>query len=1028
MTAVILPSVQVDAVFEDTLDATQATLTGSATAPFDLSPSGGTLSIDIDGDGAQPINLTSAQFSNLATATAEEVAAAINTQLVGGVATAASSALVITSNLHGSGSSVEISAGTMQTALGLSTSAVAGVDASTQLFLANRVPEPLEKGVSLDAPINFDVVANSGTAPTSSNLDVFVDGVQAVTAGVGSNGYAALVTTPFAGTLRTSLTPPANLVTNSIVTVQVTVAGSPNLDSTYTFVAGDTAAPLIVSAQARSSQVVRITFDEDVRQNSATSIDDALNPANYTFERLTRPAVAIAATSVSSVSDDTVDVSTDIEMSYAAPYMAVVANGTVSDLAGNSVVAPANTANFEGFAPTFPLGRRFRLWDWIPNFNKAEDSTRELEVFIAVLQEVANLLLSSIDRWVEILDPDTAPEDFLDAMLFDLGNPFQQFELSVIDKRRLLRVLVDIYKSKGTAQGIIDVVRFFLGLEVTIEIFNGVGWELASWDTAPVTRTVISFGALSFSSTVLDLGVGMLSAGPEMSANSTSSRVALLTGNQHFDIPVNWGVSGNPAPSGCSANVYIDANDVDIARHTTAHLTASNTTPQTVSVEMGTYNTLLLFVYADVDSITMTATYDGAPLTLLDSDTFNPASGNDDFLFVYELSGIAGTTGDLVVTSTSISAPSGPGWIARAVKTSHPVSSEISFTFVDSPAAINDTVNATSSTIYSADGDFLNSSGQEAMSNPVSLGPDTSGIYSFRINTSVILTDTERERITEIAEYMKPAHTHLIDVVDGTPAVPTDHMELGVSELGGSSGPGTFILHGGEAAETTQLLDFSTAAILIRPDFGVTVNSSNRVTYVRNLGTYSNNADADLLPPSNGPTYLPAGTPANTPAFFFNAANSEALSTTLVDVPNPVTIFAAVRIDDVTNTTVFDGGATNRMRLYTSGVTDAVMFAVSQQVTTPTVAAGTWVVYACQFNPTGTDSILKVNTTSTVRGDLDTSSGTGYILGARNSSSPLSPFLDGALGHFSMFFEALTEEDMDRGIVQIGRQLNITVA
>jgi hypothetical protein len=52
-------------------------------------------------------------------------------------------------------------------------------------------------------------------------------------------------------------------------------------------------------------------------------------------------------------------------------------------------------------------------------------------------------------------------------MLSDLGNPFA-FDLSLNDKRRLIRVLVPIYQEKGTEAGIINAIRFFLGVEVTI--------------------------------------------------------------------------------------------------------------------------------------------------------------------------------------------------------------------------------------------------------------------------------------------------------------------------------------------------------------------------------------------------------------------------------------------------------------------------------------------------------------------------------------------------------------------------------
>jgi hypothetical protein len=57
-------------------------------------------------------------------------------------------------------------------------------------------------------------------------------------------------------------------------------------------------------------------------------------------------------------------------------------------------------------------------------------------------------------------------------MLLDLGNPFP-LDLSLVDKRRLLYVLLGIYREKGTASGIRNAIRFFLGLEVELVTYTG---------------------------------------------------------------------------------------------------------------------------------------------------------------------------------------------------------------------------------------------------------------------------------------------------------------------------------------------------------------------------------------------------------------------------------------------------------------------------------------------------------------------------------------------------------------------------
>jgi phage tail-like protein len=57
--------------------------------------------------------------------------------------------------------------------------------------------------------------------------------------------------------------------------------------------------------------------------------------------------------------------------------------------------------------------------------------------------------------------------------------------------------------------------------------------------------------------------------------------------------------------------------------------------------------------------------------------------------------------------------------------------------------------------------------------------------YSFDVVSPIELTDEQREQIETIVEYMKPAHTHLIRIIEPTPVEVIDHLELGLSELGG---------------------------------------------------------------------------------------------------------------------------------------------------------------------------------------------------------------------------------------------------
>jgi phage tail-like protein len=165
----------------------------------------------------------------------------------------------------------------------------------------------------------------------------------------------------------------------------------------------------------------------------------------------------------------------------------------VADRNGNPVLPPFDAAAFQGFRPPRHPRRRFDLWSMLPKHNRRSDTTGDLARFIACLQEVVDLLLAEVDRFPDLWDIERAPSPFLDLILRDLGNPFP-FDLDELSKRRLATVLVEMYRQKGTAVGIRNAVRFFLGIEIEAitglastalvlgESELGVDWELGPSD------------------------------------------------------------------------------------------------------------------------------------------------------------------------------------------------------------------------------------------------------------------------------------------------------------------------------------------------------------------------------------------------------------------------------------------------------------------------------------------------------------------------------------------------------------------
>lgn len=369
-----------------------------------------------------------------------------------------------------------------------------GTGAGAPFFLlVNRNPEPDETGVQVGADLIFELVCDNASTPTTTGLiiTITIDGgtpFVAYTGGAfqaGWNGPRSATSLPNAKTLRVVVDPTVDFGSQVEVDIRVqaqTSGGAQTLDETYTVTIEDNTPPILATATARGQKKIRLVFNEPVLQVSPTGEHDATNPANYTFDRPTAvtvpgwmiPSVPIEAVSVEVISALEVEITTDIEMTPGVDYVVYVLE--VEDVVGNEIVAPNNQATFVGWVPPIPAGRSFDAWGWIPDKNKREDNG-DLEKFIRIVSELCGLMLSGVDAWTDIIDPDRAEEIFLDAMLVDLGNPFE-FDLTINQKRKLIRILVAIYRQKGTAIGIVNVVRFFLGIEVEVNAFSAEGWDL----------------------------------------------------------------------------------------------------------------------------------------------------------------------------------------------------------------------------------------------------------------------------------------------------------------------------------------------------------------------------------------------------------------------------------------------------------------------------------------------------------------------------------------------------------------------
>jgi len=242
-------------------------------------------------------------------------------------------------------------------------------------------------------------------------------------------------------------------------------------------------APRLVAAQAIAQREVRLAFEGDVV---------GLAAGQLAFEPLDAPAMPLAAVEVLP-EGPLVTVRVAPEMTPDVRYRVSLVPLDAPGPATVAVPQPTDEAVFTGFRPARPAARRFDLWSMLPKHNRRADDTGDLRRFVACLQEVTDLLLADADRYPDLLDLERAPDPFLDRILEDLGNPFT-FDLTDIGKRRLASVLVAMYRQKGTAAGIRNAVRFFLGFEVELvphtstTLVLGVSLLGEDWELGPSDR------------------------------------------------------------------------------------------------------------------------------------------------------------------------------------------------------------------------------------------------------------------------------------------------------------------------------------------------------------------------------------------------------------------------------------------------------------------------------------------------------------------------------------------------------------
>lgn len=275
---------------------------------------------------------------------------------------------------------------------------------------------------------------------------------------------------------------PAAWASEQVITIRVVSAddGGPidTLDQSYDFTVEDTVAPTVISVVARDHETLRVTFSEGMAATSATASKSAINPASYSLEFVPadeyEAAVWAVISSASVVSAAVYDLVVDMPLTFNKTYQLTC---NVEDDSGVDIDVLANSATFTSWQP--PGWERVHCPDFYEYFSEKarERDEGDLQRLCSVVQDQWEYMVWDAYRFpADTFDHVTAPEQEIDRMLADAGNPFD-FDLDVDEKRYLLELLPRLYGLKGTETGIRALADFFTNITITdVRPFTEACW------------------------------------------------------------------------------------------------------------------------------------------------------------------------------------------------------------------------------------------------------------------------------------------------------------------------------------------------------------------------------------------------------------------------------------------------------------------------------------------------------------------------------------------------------------------------
>lgn len=539
-------------------------------------------------------------------------------------------------------------------------------------------------------------------------------------------------------------------------------------DETYTFIVEDTAPLHIVRAEGIGPYQVRVLFDD-------TPSAAALLPATWSIARYpVDPAPVADLTVIACELDDrypgtAVVLTCTWEQTPRGPYV-VTCVGTVTDEAGNALAT--GTAAFLGWTPDVPATRAWRIWDhMIPVKNRTEDAAiGDLRRVVNCFDEQLAWNLYHVDHWTDRFDPDRATDDQIDALLEDLGNPFAwaDLELTALERRRLLRLLVPIYQAKGTAAGIEDAIRLLLGTVCTVVPSAGTGWRLG-YDALGLGRVA----QVTTNPETYDLAA-ILPATLSVSADGGPVEVATITAGDFID------------PTGALAS--------ELTVALAPQWTAAIPSVEAIGLPAVVTSAVEPFVLVGGETITIEVNGVGGTATMRASDITIPGAATAAEVaarLTVDLAGVAsgGTSGGSTTIRSAMAGASAVLTVTGGALATALGLAGASGTGSDAQRlVVRGIVAGADHSLAIAAGPLQASLGlplTAASTGGCRLGAGEQRLrYSFDLEVATPVSAATEALMRQIATYMRPAHTHLLRVRAPLGVPPVVGWRLGEGRMG----------------------------------------------------------------------------------------------------------------------------------------------------------------------------------------------------------------------------------------------------